>query len=417
MESTPRKVVAYLTGEFPRVTDTWIRREIVGLTKRGISVHAFSVRRPGIDTRIDAEDSTDTPANPYVDTTYLLELARSPRLATSLLRLLLRRPRRLAAATRLAWATRRPGTKGTLYQLFYLLEAVLLADELERRGIQHLHNHLADSSCTVAMLAATITDVPFSFTIHGAAIFFEPYTWRLDEKIRRAAFVVAISNYARSQAAVFADNADFTKLHVVHCGVQPNRYQAISNAASGSRGDGGRLIFVGRLVAGKGVTVLLRALHQLNTSPLQPELSLTVVGDGPDRVMFEREATELGLGSQVSFVGSRSPAEVAGLLADADIFVLPSFSEGLPVVLMEAMASELPVVSTGIAGVPELVVHGETGLVVPPTDIQSLSEAIIRLAADPILRTELGVAGRKKVLAEFDSEIEAGKLVDLILRT
>ncbi len=392
--------VAYLTGQFPRVTDTWIRREMAGLAQRGMTIHPFSIRRPDPETAIEND----------LDTTYLLELAKSPKLLSSFLRTTADRPHRLLAAARLAWQTRRPGIKGALYQLFYLVEAILLADQLLRRDVDHLHNHLADSSCTVAMLAATIADVPFSFTVHGAGIFFEPYTWRLDEKVRRAEFVATISNYARSQTAVFADNADYDKLNVIHCGVEPNRYEAVGN-----RGDGGNLIFVGRLVAAKGLAVLLRAVKQLNASPLKPELSLTIVGDGPDRDLFEQQVTELNLRPQVTFAGACSQNEVAELLSDADIFVLPSFSEGLPVVLMEAMAAELPVVSTGIAGVPELVVHNETGLMVPPTDVNSLADAIIRLAADPILRAELGTAGRKKVLVDFDSEIEADKLADLIL--
>ncbi len=395
-----KRNVAYLTGQFPRVTDTWIRREMAGLERRGIDVQAFSIRKPEPDVAVDIDR----------DTTYVLDLARSGRLVGASFRMLTDRPGPLLAATRLAWSTRRPGFKGTLYQLFYLVEAVVLADELRRRRIKHLHNHLADSSCTVAMLASTISGIPYSFTIHGAAIFYQAPTWRLDEKARRAAFVVAISNFARSQLAVFADAADYDKFHVVHCGVEPNLYEGV-----GSRGDGGQLIFVGRLVTNKGLTVLLRALEQLNTSPLKPELQLTVAGDGPDRQAFEQQVDDLGLAGQVSFTGPCSPEAVAALLADADIFVLPSFAEGVPVVLMEAMAAELPVVTTNIAGVPELVADNESGLLVAPTDVDGLANAVIRLAADPALRAQLGSAGRKKVLSEFDSDTEAGKLAELIL--
>ena len=194
--------VGYLTGEYPRATDTWIQREIAALRRQGIEITTFSIRRPGPEHLVGPEQEEG-----QATTTYLLEQISPTRLLSDHLKRLIRSPRRYVETLNLAWRTKRPGIRGGLYQLFYFAEAVVLASEVERRGIDHLHNHLGDSSCTVAMLAADLARCPFSFTLHGPAIFFEPYTWRLDEKIKRSAFTACISHFCRSQAAIFANSA------------------------------------------------------------------------------------------------------------------------------------------------------------------------------------------------------------------
>jgi glycosyltransferase involved in cell wall biosynthesis len=309
----------------------------------------------------------------------------------------------------LAWTTRPPGLRGLLHQFAYLIEAGLVADCMRRRGIRHLHNHLADSSCTVAMLAAELGGFTFSFTLHGPYVFFEPQRWRLDAKLARAAFVVCVSHFCRSQAMIWTLPERWDRLHIVHCGIDPAAYTPVRHTDKGSR-----LIFVGRLAAVKGVGVLLDALATLSAK--YPNLRLILVGDGPDRAWLEARATVLGIAERVTITGHIAPQDVAKRLAESDVFVMASFAEGVPVVLMEAMASELPVVATRIAGIPELVEDGVNGFLVAPGDAAGLAARIDPLLENPELRTRLGRAGRAKVKAEFETGQETAKLKSLFER-
>jgi glycosyltransferase involved in cell wall biosynthesis len=299
------------------------------------------------------------------------------------------------------------GLRGTLYQLFYFAEAGILARQMQLRNIQHLHNHLAQASCTVAMLAAEWGGFTFSFTMHGPYIFFEPYRWRLDKKIEKALFVVCISHYCRSQGMLFSSPKHWGKMHVIHCGVEPFLFPLVSQKEGKEN-----LLYVGRLSASKGLPILLESLVILKTS--HPNLTLTVVGDGEDRAAIESMVVELGLPKNVKFVGYQSQAEVRQHLQQSDVFVLPSFAEGIPVVLMEAMAAGLPVVATQIAGVSELVADGISGYLVPPGEPNLLAERLEKLLGDSQLRERLGKAGRAKVERDFNLSQEVARLHNLM---
>lgn len=396
--------VAYLTGEYPRATDTWIQREVAALRHQGTEVDTFAVRRPGDEHMVGPEQEAERDT-----TTYLHPRLRTLALVTAHLGLAVRSPRRYASALALAWSTRRPGVAGTAYQAMYFLEAGLLAAALRRRGIRHLHNHFGDSSATVAMVAAELGGFTFSFTLHGPGIFFEPYTWRLDAKLARAAFCACISYFCRSQAAIFAHPQDLDRLHIVHCGVEPDRLGVVDHGGPGSR-----LLFVARLAEVKGLPVLLEAVAELLAD--HPDLHLTVIGDGPDRARFEKVAADLGLGSAVTFAGYQSQAEVARHLAATDVFVLPSYAEGVPVTLMEAMGSGVPVVATQVGGVGELVEDGVNGYIVRPGDGPALADRIGRLLGDGASRQRFGAAGRAKVEAEFANQGQAAHLRSLLER-
>ena len=395
--------IAYFTGEFPRATDTWIQREIASLRERGVVVETFAVRRPGDEHMVGPEQSAERDR-----TTYLLDRLRSPRLITSHLGLLVRSPRRYLGTLALMWRTRRPGVAGGGYQVVYFLEAGLLAAGIRRRRLTHLHNHFGDSSCTVAMLAAELGGFRFSFTLHGPGIFFEPYTWRLDEKVARAAFCCCISDFCRSQAAIFARPEDLGRIHIVHCGVRPDELTRVDH-----EGVGTRLLFVARLAELKGLSILLEAMTTLIKT--HPAGHLTVIGDGPQRERFEQLAREYGLDEAVTFTGYLSQAEVRAQLAQTDVFVLPSYAEGVPVTLMEALGSAVPVVATQVGGVSELVEDGSNGFVVRPGDVESLADRLVELVADPELRQRLGDAGRAKVAAEFSNTTEAARLQTLFV--
>lgn len=392
--------IAYLTGEYPRATDTFIQREVAALRDRGIEVETCSIRRTGSEHLVGEEQRQEAARTFHV----LPAVANPLKMAAAELSAL-RHPGRYFRALALAWRTAPKGLKGRLYNLIYFSEAVVLAHHLRKQGVAHLHNHIAKSSCTVAMLASEISGIPYSFTLHGPDIFFAPEHWRLDEKIARARFVACISDFCRSQAMFWSDRAHWDKLKIVHCGVDPARYRA------GER-DGTRLMFVGRLDAVKGVPVLLDAFATARDA--RPDLRLTLVGDGPDRAALEAEATARGLTGAVDFAGYCSQARVAEMLADHDALVLPSFAEGVPVVLMEALAARMPVIATAVGGVGELVRDGETGLMVPPGDETALTEAILSLMADAQARARMGAAGRARVAAAFSVETEAARLARLL---
>lgn len=392
--------IAYLTGEYPRATDTFIQREVAGLRANGIEVFTASIRKTGVEHLVGEEQRAEA-----AKTFYVLDAAKSPRhLLTCHARALRKSPGRYFRALRLAIRTRPPGLKAGLYQLFYFAEAAVLADHLQRNGVTHLHNHIAKASCTVAMLMSELSGIPYSFTLHGPDIFFEPHHWRLDEKIARARFVACISHFCRSQAMAFSVPDHWSKLHIVHCGIEPGRYDDVSERA------GHNLLFVGRLAAVKGLPVLFDALEALQ--PTHPDLRVTIIGDGPDRAALEARARRLS--SMVQFVGYKSQAEVAETLRRMDMLVLPSFAEGVPVVLMEAMAAGIPVVTTRIAGVPELVEDGVAGILVLPGDVAALANAISTLLDDPDLRSDMGRAGRQKVGDEFNIAHETAWLAELL---
>ncbi|MCC1491149.1 glycosyltransferase [Cognatishimia sp. F0-27] len=386
--------LAYLTGEYPRASDTFIQREVAALRAMGHDVLTCSIRTTGPEHLVGPEQREE-----HARTFKVLDAAKRPLALLGAHLRWLRNPARYASALRLAWKTASKGVMGRLYNLIYFAEAGILAAHLQEHGVTHLHNHIAKSSCTVAMLASALSGIPYSFTIHGPDIFFEPHHWRIDEKTRRARFVACISEFCRSQLMCFADQDDWRRLHIVHCGVDPMRYATAPHT-------GQHVVFVGRLAGVKGLPVLLEALHALD----MPGLRVSLVGDGPDRAALEAECARLGLADRVSFLGYRSQSEVAELLAEADVFVLPSFAEGVPVVLMEALASGVPVVCTRIAGVAELVEQDQSGVLVPPGDSAALAAAMQRLLADPHLRRLMGAAGQARVREAFAIQTEAARL-------
>ena len=388
-----------MTGEYPRATDTFIRREVAALRALGHTVETFAVRRPP-DGQMTADD-----VRAERDRTFYILSAGLPAVVVAHARLLLA-PARYWAGLRAAVALRSPGVKATLRQLAYFAEAGVVADRVRRLRLRHLHNHFADSSGSVAAIAAALGGFTFSLTVHGPAEFFEPKLWAMGEKVRRALFVNCISYFCRSQVMVFASPDTWDRLHVVHCGVDPGAFAAHDDQP------GQRLLFVGRLTAAKGLPILLRSVAALAAD--HPALSLDVAGDGPDREMLTTLATTLGIADRVNFLGNQSEAQVRGLMRRADVFVMASFAEGVPVVLMEAMAAGTPVVATRVAGVAELVADDVSGLLVAPADPEALAAAVARLLADPDLRRRLAVAGRDVVDREFNLRHESARLVAVL---
>lgn len=399
---TPQGPIAYLTGEYPKVSHTFIAREIAALRAQGAEVITCTIRRAPAKDVVGADQQAEA-----ARTFCVLEASKSPvRLIGAHLGVLRRNPRGWLSALRRAWRMRSPGLKSALWQMFYFAEAAVLARHLRAQGVVHLHNHFASSSCSVAILASEMSGIPFSITIHGPTELFEAHLWRLDEKIARARFVACISHFCRSQAMLFSDPAHWGKLRLVHCGVIPANYGTRPRDSYGQT-----VLFIGRLDVVKGVPLLLQAFAAARAR--HPGATLTVVGDGPARKALEAQAATLGITDATTFTGYRAQSEVAALLEDADMLVLPSFAEGVPVVLMEAMASRIPVIASQVAGVPELVQDGVSGFVVPAGDVDTLTTRLEVLLSDPELCRRMGATGRAKVVAEYDVDHEAAWLLAL----
>jgi glycosyltransferase involved in cell wall biosynthesis len=398
MENGP---IAYLTGDYPKVSHTFILREVQALRAHGVEVITCSIRKPS-DTDFKGPEEQQA----WSETFYVIAAARNPlRLLAAHARSFLRSPATWTRTLALSIRMRSPGLKALLWQLFYFLEAGVLADHLRQKRVRHLHNHFANSSCSVAILAAELAGIPFSFTEHGPAIFFEVDRWSLPEKIARAKFVVAITHFCRSQLMLFSRPEDWSKIAIVHCGVTPSAYRRDPG------GNGKRVAFVGRLDPVKGALLLIEAMATV--LKVHPDATLTLAGDGPARAPAEARAAELGVADAVRFAGYLTQGQVANLLANSDMLVLPSFAEGLPVVYMEALASRIPVVASRVAGVQELVEDGITGYAVPPGDVQTLSDRIMRLMASPDAARAMGEAGRMAVEKGFDIAEESAWLARL----
>jgi colanic acid/amylovoran biosynthesis glycosyltransferase len=398
------KKIAYLLHLFPRITDTFIKREIRSLQRSGTEICVISVWKPR-----QLETTAEIMKEWSADTYFLLPTS-SFLIAKTLIFSLLRFPFRFFSTLRLALATSRPGFAGFTYQLFYFVEAVLAADVMRRKGIDHVHNHIGDQSGTVTMLAANFTQIGYSITFHGWPVFFDAAGSRIKEKVLRATFTRAISYFCQSQLMMFSGCNDMGRFKVVHCGLDLDRYpyrrprERISN-----------IFCAARLSPEKGLEFLIQAVRSLLDQG--HELNLRLAGDGPKKEELQALAKELKLSDRVHFLGFLGEDDVIRELQACDLFVLPSFVEGLPVSAMEALAIGVPVVATNIAGTSELIEDGRTGLLVRPSDSNALADAIVKMITDYDFRLAIAENGRRKVVSEFDVKKESEKLNASLLRS
>jgi glycosyltransferase involved in cell wall biosynthesis len=398
--------LAYLVSQYPAISHTFILREVLGLRRRGFAIAVASVNPPDRPPeKLTAEEQREAEATWYL----------KPRGAAGALRALgrtlLRRP--MALVRGLWFALRLGGTDGKKlgYQLAYWVEAVMIGEWMHREGLSHLHVHFATPASMVGLIAGKVFPIGFSFTVHGPDEFYDVSGYRLADKIAGAEFVVCISHYARSQLMKLSPVTYWNKFEICRLGVDPARFAPREAKPAGAVFE---LLCVGRLVPAKGQHVLLDALARLRARGRR--VHLTLVGQGPDRPSLEAQTRRLELGDAVDFAGAVNQDEISGYYAAADAFVLPSFAEGLPVVLMEAMALGVPCITTHITGVPELIRDGAEGLLVAPSDVDGLVAAIERLMDDPALARRLAEAGRIKVLAEYELNGSIARLADVFER-
>ena len=394
-------IVAYLTNQYPKVSHTFIRREIAALERLGIKVLRFGIRR-SVDQLVDPADQAEA-----ARTTVVLD-AGPERLAGAIARVAARSPLRLGRAAALAARIGARSERGPARHGAYLAEACFLVEAFRAEGVEHVHAHFGSNSAAVAMLVHELGGPRFSFTAHGPEEFDKAPLWSLRQKIERAAFVVGVSEFGRSQLCRQCAHAHWHKLHVVRCGVDPTLFDRPAAPIPTAP----KLVSVGRLSEQKGQLVLMAALAELARAGVPFEM--TLVGDGEMRAEVEAAISAGRLGGQVRITGWADGDAVRRALDEARALILPSFAEGLPVVLMEALARGRPCVSTFVAGIPELVEPGENGWLVPAGAVGPLAAAIRAvLAAPPAELARMGEHGRKRVRAMHDIDRIAAGLAEL----
>jgi glycosyltransferase involved in cell wall biosynthesis len=402
--STQSLTLAYLTSAYARAADSFIRGEVAQLRAMGHTVHTFSVNRSS-----PTEAVSDEIRREQASTEYLLS-GNTAGLLLAGVRTLVRSPMKFFSAAALAWRTSAKGLKGRIWSLAYLIEAAYLAERLRAKRVQHLHNHIGQNSAAIAMLASHLSGVPYSLTIHGPDEFDQPMQLALGEKIARSAFTVAVCEFGRSQLMRWCAPEHWDKIRVVHCGVDAS----FLDQTPAPPVDIARFINIGRLTEAKGQLLLIQAAAKLAAAGEKFEIAF--IGDGPLRSRLGQETDRLGLRDRVTFLGWRSAAEVRAEIVRSRALVLPSFAEGLPVVIMESLALGRPVIATYIAGIPELVRPGESGWLVPAGSVDDLAAAMrpaIHASADEL--AQMGRSGAAAVSREHNAAIETRKL-ELLIR-
>jgi colanic acid/amylovoran biosynthesis glycosyltransferase len=392
--------IAYLTTTYPAVSHTFIRRELVQLQQHVESVERFAIREAPHGL-VDPDDIAE-------DRRTFRLLAQPP---GRWLRAIARRalPHPVATARGLARALElgRLGHRGMVRHLAYFAEAVLLLDELHERGVDHLHVHFGTNPAAVALLVRSMGGPPYSFTVHGPDEFDAPTGFGLAQKIAGSAFVVAISHFCAAQLQRWVPLAEWGKIRIVHCGVSDEFFEPARPIDPASR----VLVCVGRLSPQKGQLLLVEAFADALDRGVDAELVL--VGDGELRAQIEALVERRGIQKRVRITGWMSGADVRRELLAGRALVLPSFAEGLPMVIMEAFALGRPVLSSYVAGIPELVVPGESGWLVPAGARDALTEAIAQLMAAPAAELDaMAARGRAAVKSRHYTPTETAKLAE-----
>ncbi|WP_146345834.1 glycosyltransferase [Phaeobacter marinintestinus] len=392
--------IAYVLNTYPQPSHSFIRREVQALERRGFSVLRLAMRRS------DAQLVDPLDLGEAERTEYILDQG-GLRLLTGLAAAFFKSPGQTFAALRIALRAGRLSEVGRLRHVIYLAEAACIADRCHQDGVQHIHAHFGTNAAMVARLVRALGGPGYSFTTHGPEEFDAPRALSLGDKLDNAAFAVGVSQFGRSQLSRWAAFTTWPRLKVVHCGIEPSAFSDPEPLPTGPL----RLVSIGRFVEQKGQMVLVNAMAQLRDSPVH----LTLVGDGDMRGDLEQAIAAHGLQDKITLTGWLPETGVRAELAAAHALVMPSFAEGLPMVVMEAMAAARPVIATYIAGMPELVQPGITGWLVPAGDTDTLARAIKDMAATPHEDlARMGQAGRLRVLMRHDVDVEAGKLAGFI---
>ena len=397
--------IAYFVNQYPKVSHTFIRREIAALERLGGPIARYAIR--GWDAEVQGEEDRAERER----TRHLLGRGGWPVIWAAARRLALH-PVLGWRALRCAWGLSRGAQRPLPFHLFSVAEACLLLDWMKADGIEHVHAHFGTNSAAVVLLARLLGGPPYSFTGHGPEEFDQPQGLHLDTKVSAAEFVVSISAFGRSQLLRWLPADQASKVEVVHCGLEADFF---TDANSLAPSHAMRLVCIGRLSADKAPLTLIPAVAQLLAEGLR--FGLVLVGDGELRPELERTIADHGLQGQVRITGWLDSAGVRRELLAARALVLPSFAEGLPMVIMEAMAVGRPVVASRIAGIPELVRDGVDGWLFAPGSPEALTNALRdALYAGSAQLGQMGRSGLERVRERHDIDRSALQLKALFER-
>jgi colanic acid/amylovoran biosynthesis glycosyltransferase len=394
-------IIAYLVNQYPKVSHSFVRREVVAVETCGMKVARFSIRSCESEL-VDGADKLEQ------ELTKVILGVGVKGLVLALLRVALTKPAKFLEALQLTFKVGWHSDRGIILHLAYLAEACVLLNLFAEQGIAHVHAHFGTNSTTVAMLCRVLGGPTYSFTVHGPEEFDKATLLALEEKIKRSHFVAAVSSFGKSQIFRWCDRTFWSKIHVIHCGVDA-AFLAHPHVPIPATP---RLVCIGRLSEQKGHLLLLEAANLLAVEGL--DFKLVFVGDGPLRSDIEKQIAQFNLQKHIEITGWASSDQVREQLLASRAMVLPSFAEGLPVVIMEALALNRPVISTYVAGIPELVEPGVCGWLVPPGSAETLAIAMRAALEAPLEQLEeMGRAGAERVAQQHNVDLEAKKLVAL----
>lgn len=393
--------LAYLINYYPAFSHTFIRREIKALERQGIEVQRFAVRGWDLDV-VDSEDAREKEITEYLLKDGLAELILPS------LRMLLKRPVRFFKSLLLALRLGRKADKSYLYHLVYLAEACKFLELCEASQVTHVHAHFGTNPAEIALLAKSLGGPPYSFTVHGPEEFDKPGPLHLAEKIQHSKFVVAVSSFGRSQLFRCVHHQHWSKVREVHCGLDKDFYKNPPEVPLSKS----QFVCVGRLCEQKGQLLFVEAVKELRDKGVN--IDLVLAGDGEMRTTVESMIASYGLEDNIRITGWISSEQVREEILHSRALALPSFAEGLPVVIMEAMVLRRPVLTTYIAGIPELVIDKEHGWLFPAGSVEALADAIEQClnASDDELK-KMGEAGHVRVAERHDVDTESAKLAAL----
>ena len=402
LKTTSSKRVAYLVNQHPAASHTFIRREIQALESLGISVVRFALR--GWDSAVVEQDD-------IVEKSYTRYTLQKGLLALfwPVLKTILKTPGQFYLALREALSMSRNAKRPWPYHLIYLAHACQIRRWLDGTPVDHLHAHFGTNPAEIALLVHRLGGPPFSFTIHGQDEIEGAKALHFPKKVGAAKFVVAVSAFCRSQILREIPHATWDVLKIAHCGLEEDYFLAEDCAFP----EQPTFLCVGRLSPEKGHLILLDAFATLQNR--NPNAHLFLAGDGPMRPAIETHVASLGLSDAVTLMGWTDAQGIKEKLSETTVLVQPSFIEGLPVVIMEALARRRPVISTFVGGIPELVRPGENGWLVPAGEPDALAEAMIEAATtDKAQLQKMGRAGHDRAKDRHLVSTEAAKIAALI---
>ncbi len=400
----PRRM-AYLSSMHPMLSMIFIVREIDGLEKLG-----FDVEIASINNSDRPRDKLTTVEAGQADKTFYILAQGAKGALQAHWNTLRERPGAYLRGWRLAMSLAGLDLQAMGKHAIYLTEALLLGQWMKRRRLVHVHVHLGSQPATVGILAKEVFGVGLSLTVHGADEFYDSVRQHLAEKVAMADFIVCISHFARSQLMFVSNHDHWGKLLVCRLGIDVSHFAPMPYTRT-RVDEPFRILCVGRLAPAKGQKLIIEAVRRL--TQMGRPVSLDIVGGGPNMESLQRVVKEMNVEHAVTLSGPISQDRILEHYRRADCFALPSLAEGIPVVLMEAMSMQIPCVTTHITGIPELIKNGESGLLSPPSDIDSLVEQLDRLIQDPALAKQLGEAARAKVLHDYDLQRNVEKLAGI----